>query len=108
MEIWFGDDETAELCSRANKLAARWGATGGRAVGRKLVQIEAAPSVEALQALPGDLRSDATDGTWMISAGGVAIIRFEVDCQATHGEGAIRVLSVSDHKGEGLADDKHR
>jgi hypothetical protein len=98
MDIWFGDDETAELCSRATKLAARWGAAGGRAVGRKLVQIEAAPSVEALRAIPGDLRRDATDDTWMISVDGVAIIRFEFDTQATHGEGAIRVLSVSDQE----------
>ncbi len=98
MDIWFGDDETAELCSRAAKLAARWGAVGGRAVGRKLVQIEAAPSVEALRALPGDLRRDATDGTWMISVDGVAIIRFELDSQVPHGEGAIRVFSVSDQQ----------
>lgn len=98
MDIWFGDDETAELCSRARKLAARWGAIGGRAVGRKLVQIEATSSVEALRALPGAPRRDATDGTWMISVDGVAIIRFELDNEATHGAGAIRVLSVSDQQ----------
>jgi hypothetical protein len=108
MDIWFGDDETAELCSRAAKLATRWGAAGGRAVGRKLMQIEAAPSLEALRALPGHLRQDATDGTWMINVDGVATIRFEPDSPTTTGKGAIRVLSISNHQREGHADDQHR
>lgn len=96
MDIWFGDDETAELCSRGASLAARWGAVGGRAVGRKLVQIEAAPTLEALRALPGGLRRDATDDTWMINVDGVAIIRFELDDRTGDGVGTVRVLSVSD------------
>ncbi|WP_204000553.1 hypothetical protein [Micromonospora lutea] len=95
MDIWFGDDETAELCSRAANLTARWGAAGGMAVGRRLLQIEAAPTVEALRALPGGLCRDATDDTWMINVGNVAVIRFALD-DRTYGAGTVRVLSVSD------------
>lgn len=95
MDIWFGDDGTAELCSRAEKLTARWGPTGGRAVGRKLLQIEAAPTVEALQALPG-LRRDPTNGTWMISIDSVAIIKFELDSGPADGTRVVHVLTVTD------------
>lgn len=96
MDIWFGDDETAELCSQAAKLTARWGAAGGMAIGRRLLQIEAAPTVEALRALPGGLRRDATDDTWMINVGNVAVIRFALDDRTSDGAGTVRVLSVSD------------
>ncbi|MFY1661177.1 hypothetical protein [Micromonospora sp. WMMD1274] len=96
MDIWFGDDETADLCSRAARLTARWGSTGGMAVGRKLIQIEAAPTVEALQSLPGDLRRDPTDGSWMISVGGVAIIKFEINNGTADGTHVVRVLAVTD------------
>ncbi|MTK05180.1 hypothetical protein [Micromonospora sp. CP22] len=101
MDIWFGDDETAELCSRAARLTARWGAAGGRAVGRKLVQIEAAATVEALRALPGGLRRDATDDTWMINVDGVAIIKFKLDDRTGDGAGTVRVLAVSDQPAGG-------
>ena len=99
MDIWFGDDDTAELCSRTTSLTARWGPKGGMAVGRRLLQIEAAPTVTALQKLPGDLRQDATDGTWMINASDVVIIKFELDDGAA-GAQTIRVLSVSDRSAE--------
>lgn len=96
MDIWFGDDDTAELCSCATSLTARWGPKGGMTVGRRLLQIEAAPTVSALQALPGDLRRDATDDTWMINAGDAVIIRFRLDDGAANGAQVVRVLSVSD------------
>ena len=95
MDICFGDDETAELCSRAEKLTARWGPTGGRAVGRKLLQIEAAPTVEALQALPG-VRRDPVNDTWMISIDSVAIIKFELDTGPAGGMRMAHVLTVTD------------
>lgn len=96
MEIWFGDDDTAELCSRAAMLAERWGAIGGRAVGRRLLQIEAARTIEALRALPGGLHHDPSDGTWVTRVEGVAIISFELDDGATGRTKTVRVLSVSD------------
>jgi hypothetical protein len=96
MDIWFGDDETAELCSRADRLRARWGAAEGMAVGRRLLQIEAAPSVEALQELPGGLRRDPADGTWMIDIKGVATIKFELENGTADGRHAVRVIAVSD------------
>jgi hypothetical protein len=73
---------------------------GGMAVGRRLLQIEAAPTMTALQTLPGDLRRDATDGTWMINASDVAIIKFELDDGAANGTHAVRVLSVSGQPAE--------
>src|SRR5690348_10254718 len=100
MDIWFGDDDTAELCSRATSLTARWGPKGGRAVGRKLLQIEAAPTMSAIRALPGHLRRDATDGTWMINADDAVIIKFKLDDGVADGAQAIRVLSVSDQPAE--------
>jgi hypothetical protein len=96
MDIWFGDDETAELCGCATRLATRWGPSGGRAVGRRLLQIEAAPTIQALQALPGGLRNDATDGTWMIKVQDVAVIKFELDGDTVNGTHLVRVLSVTD------------
>jgi hypothetical protein len=96
MDIWFGDDGTAELCSQAARLRARWGVTGGMAVGRRLVQIEAAPTLEALRSLPGGLRRDPADGTWMITVDDVAIIRFELDNGTADGSPVVRVLAVND------------
>src|SRR5262245_48127947 len=100
MDILFDDDETADLCSHAARLTARWGTKDGRAVGRKLVQIEAATTVEALRALPGGLRRDAANGTWMINVNGVAIIRFELDSDTDDGARTVRVLAVTDQPAE--------
>lgn len=100
MEIWFADDDTAEMCGCVTKLATRWGPTGGRAVGRKLLQLQAAPSVEALRTLPGGLCHDTTNDTWMIKVEGVAVITFELGADATEGLHLARVLSVTDLSAE--------
>lgn len=108
MDVWFGDDETADLCSRAAMLRARWGAVGGMSVGRRLLQIEAAPTVEALRWLPGRPRQDLTDGTWLIDVDGVASIRFELDDRLVAGSRVVRVLSVTDLRAEGRADGRRQ
>jgi hypothetical protein len=108
MDVWFGDDETADLCSRVAMLRARWGAVGGVAVGRRLLQIEAAPTAEALLSLPGRPRQDPADGTWLIDVDGVASIRFELDDRLVAGSRVVRVLSVTDQQAEGRADGRRR
>ena len=97
MEIWFGDDETAELCSRTARLTARWGPAGGMAVGRRLLQIEAAPTVEALCVLPGKCRPDEADGTWLIDVEEVAVIRFQLGSGTAGTARKAHVISVSNH-----------
>lgn len=108
MDVWFSDDETADLCGRASMLKARWGAVGGMAVGRRLMQIEAAPTVDALRSLPGRARQDSTDGTWTIDVHGVASIRFEVNDRLADGSYMVRVLSITDQQSEGHADDRRQ
>jgi plasmid maintenance system killer protein len=97
MEIWFGDDETAELCSRTAKLTARWGPAGGKAVGRRLIQIEAAPTIEALCALPGKCRLDAANGTWLVDVEDIAVIRFRFGSGTAGTACKAHVISVSNH-----------
>jgi hypothetical protein len=97
VEIWFDDDETAALCCRSARLTARWGVAGGRVLGRRLAQIEAAPTVDALSALPGKCRLDVSDGTWLIDAGDVAIIRLRVGRERAGAVTKAYVISVNDH-----------
>jgi hypothetical protein len=74
--------------------------TWRRAVGRSARWPRSAHTIQALQALPGDLHHDATDDTWMIKVQDVAVINFQLDGAGTNGTHVVRVLSVTDPPAE--------
>jgi hypothetical protein len=78
VEIWFADPQTAALCCCLERLQARWGPEGGQQVGRRLQQMKAAPTLEALSTLPGNCRP-CGDGNWLLDVAGLATILFRPD-----------------------------
>ena len=77
MEICFADPQTAAVCCCLERLRERWGAEGGPRVGRRLQQMKAAPTLEALGTLPGRCRPcDDGAGNWLIDVAGIATIVF--------------------------------
>jgi hypothetical protein len=103
MEIWFADQKMAALCCELERLRARWGPDGGTGVGRRLQQMKAARTLEALRALPGRCRPcDGSEGNWMIDIDGVAVIVFRLEL-ADDGAAVLgtvvraTVVSVIDH-----------
>jgi hypothetical protein len=107
MEIWFADPETAATCCCLERLRARWGPDGGRKIGRRLLQMKAAPTLAALRSLPGRCRRcDSGDGNWLIDVDPVATILFRPEPAATATDGSktivrATVISVIDHPRRG-------
>jgi hypothetical protein len=103
MDIWFADPETAAVCCCLRELRARWGPDGGPKVGRRLLQMKAAPTLAALRSLPGRCRRcDSGDGNWLIDVDGVATIMFRPEPTTSEADGSriivrATVISVIDH-----------
>jgi hypothetical protein len=97
MKLQFADAEVAALCCSLQRLTARWGSAGGEEVGRRLLQIKAAPDIAALQTLPGRCRRDGNNETWLIDVDGVATITFLVspEVPATGGQSAMVHATVT-------------
>ena len=84
VEIWFADPQTAAVCSCLEQLQERWGPDGGTQVGRRLQQMEAAPTLKALRTLPGRCRPcDAHGENWVIDVAEIATIVFRPDPPAS-------------------------
>ena len=103
MEVWFADHTTQELCTQLGKLQARWGRVDGERVARRLLQLRAAPTLEAMMRLPGNCRpSPAADGTWLIDVDGVARLRLRPGGPGTDDKALttaqITVVAISDHQ----------
>lgn len=105
MEIWFADREMAAVCCRLERLCERWGPDGGPKIGRRLLQMKAAPTLAALRSLPGRCRrSDHGDGNWLIDVDPIATILFRPESTTTSdGSRTLRVtvISVIDHPRRG-------
>jgi hypothetical protein len=78
MEIGFDTAELARLASSSRLLRARWGESGGRRVGARLLQMRAAPALADLARMPGRCRllPECTSVTLAIDVADHAVIIF--------------------------------
>jgi hypothetical protein len=69
MDVTFGDAALAALCNSERRLAQKWGAATGRAVGRRLLEL-AATDFEAIPRLPRTRVRTEDSGETVINFGG--------------------------------------
>ena len=73
MDVTFGDAALAALCNSERRLAQKWGAATGRAVGRRLLELSAT-DFEAIPRLPHTRIRTEDSGETVINFGGGDII----------------------------------
>lgn len=77
MDVTFGDAALAALCNSERRLAQKWGAATGRAVGRRLLELSAT-DFEAIPRLPRTRIRTEDSGETVIDFGGDITVRGSV------------------------------
>ena len=103
MDIAFADRDLRDLCNHLARLVARWGQRDGRWIGRRLREMQAAPTLAELLAMPGECGPSGNgDGSWAIRVGNLVTVRFRPNppCADIRSAGEVKsvtVIAIIDH-----------